>query len=76
MQPRRIDGRAYARRLSLVLSLGTLAFLASPARASAADLTGTVVDQNGPPLPRAHDQEPLGHQALQRAVRAAVRIGL
>jgi len=55
MQPRRHDGRAYACRFGLVvLSLATLAFVASPVRASAADLTGTVVDQNGRPLPRAH----------------------
>src|SRR6186713_999418 len=55
MQPRRIGGRAYACRLShIVLSLGTLAFLASPAHAFGADFAGTVVDQNGRPLPRAH----------------------
>ena len=55
MQPRRHDGRAYACRFGLVvLSLATLAFVASPVRASAADLTGTIVDQNGRPLPRAH----------------------
>ncbi len=55
MQPRRIGGLAYACRLSLVvLSLVTFAFVASPVRASGADLTGVVVDQNGRPLPRAH----------------------
>ena len=55
MQPRRTGGWAYAcRRSLLALSLGTLTLLATTARASAADLTGIVVDQNGRPLPRAH----------------------
>ena len=62
MQPRRIGGLAYACRFSLVvLSLVTFAFVASPARASGADLTGVVVDQNGRPLPRAHVRLSLIH---------------
>jgi vitamin B12 transporter len=48
----RPGGRAHACRLSHAVFLSALACAAAPPPLSAADLTGTVVDPNGRPLPR------------------------